>query len=216
MSIGLTLTLLFANFTTTLAAFSAQRTRAQLAADSAALAAAVEDTIAGSGRQEGVASRYASLNGAALLNCECENGSGYVRVAVQVGGARAEAEAMVDPSRLGPALGGSGRGKLAAGMESAVARLLDASHGRVQIGSGFRERSEQERLWQAALDKYGDPEIADNWVARPGTSMHEAGLAVDLSGDLAEARRLISELRLPLYQPMSWEPWHFELLGSRS
>lgn len=216
MTCSLTLTLLFAGFTTTLAGLSSARTRAQLAADSAALAAAVEGTVAGSGQQQAVAGRYASLNGGTLVSCDCAEGSRYVRVAVEVEGVRAEAEAAVDPSRLGPAqVLAEGTG-LDPRLARAIGRLIDASHGAIRLGSGFRERGEQERLWQAALVKYGDPEIADDWVARPGTSMHEAGLAVDLSGDMGLTVDMVQELGLPLYRPMSYEPWHFELLGSRS
>jgi LAS superfamily LD-carboxypeptidase LdcB len=59
--------------------------------------------------------------------------------------------------------------------------------------------------------RYGDPEVADDWVARPGTSAHERGLAVDLGGDIALAVRLVERLDLPLSRPMAHEPWHFEL-----
>jgi hypothetical protein len=100
-------------------------------------------------------------------------------------------------------------------MAAAVQRLLEAAGGRVWLVSGYRDPARQYELWLSALNRYGDPEIADNWVARPGHSMHEHGLAVDLSGDLAYAVRLIEELGLPLWRPMSWEPWHFELSGSR-
>jgi hypothetical protein len=46
--------------------------------------------------------------------------------------------------------------------------------------------------------------------------MHELGLAVDLQGDVETAARLVEELGLPLWRPMAYEPWHFELVGSRS
>ncbi len=75
---------------------------------------------------------------------------------------------------------------------------------------------EQAMLWADALRRYGTAEVADDWVAPPGHSMHERGLAVDLAGDMSLAVRLIDELGLPLWRPMQHEPWHFELLGSRS
>ena len=100
-------------------------------------------------------------------------------------------------------------------LEEAVGRLLSASGGRVYLVSGFRDHQRQYELWVQALQRYGDPEIADNWVAPPGSSYHERGLAVDLGGDLALAARLVQQLGLPLWRPMSWEPWHFELSGSR-
>lgn len=100
-------------------------------------------------------------------------------------------------------------------MAASVARLLQYADGRVWIVSGYRTPQRQYQLWIGALQKYGDPDIADNWVAPPGHSLHERGLAVDLGGDLAFAAQLVQELQLPLWRPMSWEPWHFELVGSR-
>jgi hypothetical protein len=215
MACGLTLTLLFASFTATAARVSSYRTRAQIAADSAALAAAVEGTIGGSGNEKDEAVRYASLNEASVVECDCAEGSGSVKVVVEFHGVSAEAAAAVDPSRLGPAPVVAGNPGLDPRLGAAVATLVAASGGAVGIGSGFRDHAEQQRLWDEALARYGDPETADNYVARPGTSMHEKGLAVDLSGDLDEAVRIIQQLGLPLYRPMSYEPWHFELLGSR-
>lgn len=92
---------------------------------------------------------------------------------------------------------------------------MAASNGRVWIVSGYRSTARQYQLWVGALQKYGDPEIADNWVAPPGHSYHERGLAVDLGGDVEYAAQLVAELRLPMWRPMSWEPWHFEVVGSR-
>lgn len=100
-------------------------------------------------------------------------------------------------------------------MADAVNQLLNAAGGRVWIVSGFRSTSRQYELWVQALQKYGDPEVANNWVAPPGHSNHERGLAVDLGGDLEYAASLVQELGIPLWRPMSWEPWHFEIVGSR-
>lgn len=100
-------------------------------------------------------------------------------------------------------------------LADAVSKLIAASGGRIWIVSGYRDSAHQYRLWMEALEKYGDPDIADNWVAPPGRSNHERGLAVDLGGDLTLAVQLVQELGLPLWRPMSWEPWHFEIAGSR-
>jgi hypothetical protein len=100
-------------------------------------------------------------------------------------------------------------------LAASVNRLVAASGGRVWIVSGYRDSVRQYQLWVAALQKYGSAEAADNWVAPPGHSMHERGLAVDLGGDLEYAAQLVQQLGLPMWRPMSWEPWHFELTGSR-
>jgi D-alanyl-D-alanine carboxypeptidase len=100
-------------------------------------------------------------------------------------------------------------------LAEAVGRLVAAAGGRVWVVSGYRSYAHQYQLWISALRRYRDPEVADNWVAHPGNSMHEHGLAVDLGGDLRLAAKLINELQLPLWRPMNWEPWHFELVGSR-
>lgn len=114
------------------------------------------------------------------------------------------------PAGFAPVPGG-----LHPAMAEAVSVLISAAEGRVWVNSGYRSTAHQAVLWQGALEKYGDPEVADNWVAPPGHSMHERGLAVDLGGDLALAARLVEQLGLPLWRPMSWEPWHWELSGSR-
>lgn len=125
--------------------------------------------------------------------------------------------AVIQPrAQIGPpAAPGAAASGLHPTLAAAVERLLQAAGGRVWVVSGFRTYAHQYSLYVDALRRYGDPEVADNWVAPPGRSMHEHGLAVDLGGDLALAVRIIQELGLPLWRPMSWEPWHFELVGSR-
>lgn len=94
------------------------------------------------------------------------------------------------------------------------------------VVSAFRSIERQQQLWTAALIKYGDPEIADKWVARPGTSNHGPkvegyGTAVDfgLPGIQAVSGKWPPHIRAAvdticgdhgLASPMSWEDWHFE------
>ena len=187
--------------------------RAQLAADATALAAVAEWGPNGSGRPESVARRYAGLNGGELISCICAPGGDAVQVTVSVEGAAARARAEIDASLFGPAGAPLGEPGLHPAMQVAVGRLLEAASGAIHIVSGLRSSHEQARLWAEAVATYGDPEVADDWVARPGTSMHERGLAVDLGGDLALAARLVARLGLPLVRPMPHEPHHFELGG---
>lgn len=95
---------------------------------------------------------------------------------------------------------------------SRLMALINASGGRVTINSGYRSIEEQTRLWNAAVAKYG-PQAARRWVAPPGHSNHNHGIAADLGGDLDWAHANAS--RFGLYWPMEWEPWHIELSGSR-
>ena len=89
--------------------------------------------------------------------------------------------------------------------------------------SGYRTVEEQAWLWEGALAKYGDPEIACQWVARPGTSAHQSGRAIDLHlGDPIESEYAPRMRETPAYRwlvanaatfgfyPYDVEPWHWE------
>jgi LAS superfamily LD-carboxypeptidase LdcB len=89
--------------------------------------------------------------------------------------------------------------------------------------SGYRSPEEQEWLWQGALAKYGDPEVACIWVARPGTSAHQSGRAVDLHLGYPIESEYVEELRRSAvwrwlrahaerfgFYPYDVEPWHWE------
>jgi hypothetical protein len=137
-------------------------------------------------------------------------------VSVRVDGVVADARAVLDPEFLSPILPDGDVSGLDPALRSAVNQLIAASNGSVQLVSGFRSHDHQQRLWNEALAKYGSAEAADDWVAPPGHSMHEHGLAVDLGGNIELAVHLVERLDLPLWRPMDHEPWHFELTGSRS
>ncbi|MDQ3877171.1 MAG: D-alanyl-D-alanine carboxypeptidase family protein [Actinomycetota bacterium] len=204
-----------ADFERDLSSVSAARMRAQTAADAAALAAAAESGPYGHGDAGREARSFAVANGATIVSCLCPTGATAAQVTVAVGDTTATARAVFDPTKLMPAAGGYDAHALDPRLSTAVARLLAAGHGRITFVSGYRSPAEQQQLWDAAISKYGDPETADNWVAPPGSSMHQRGLAVDLGGDLDLAARLVGQLRLPMWRPLDNEPWHFELTGSR-
>lgn len=191
------------------------RAEAQAAADAAALAAVAESAPYGAARHQSVARSYAEANGAELVECRCEPGSTAVQVEVEIEGIAARARATIDPDLYRPASMTFDEGRLHPALAGAVRRLVAASGGTVRVVSGWRSPLEQARLWSEALRRYGSAEAADDWVAPPGASMHERGLAVDLGGDISLAVRLVDELRLPLHRPLSNEPWHFELVGTR-
>lgn len=193
---------------------TSDRVRAQTAADAAALAAIAESGPSGSGAHALMAARYAEANGAELLECRCPRGAYAVQVVVARSGVTAAARAAIDPTRLAPTIAPDLQG-LHPELAAAVATLLAAAAGEVRLVSGFRSAAEQTLLWNRALARFGSAEAADDWVAPPGRSQHERGLAVDLGGDIGLAVRLVESLSLPLYRPLANEPWHFELVGAR-
>jgi hypothetical protein len=213
--LSLIVSLAVAAFSTEIAEGAALKARAQTAADAAALAAVAESGPYGRNVQSIVAREYAEANGARLVDCKCESWATAVQVEVELHGATARARAVIDPKAFAPARAWAGIGRLHPALGEAVETLIKASSGRIRIVSGYRSSETQAELWGDAVARYGDSEVADNWVAPPGRSMHERGLAVDLGGDLELAVRLIDELNLPLWRPLANEPWHFELSGSR-
>jgi LAS superfamily LD-carboxypeptidase LdcB len=87
-----------------------------------------------------------------------------------------------------------GRGRISALDNDARARLRAAvremrRHGiRPRINSAFRSRAEQRTLYRCARIRRCRARRGIYGARRPGTSMHEAGLAVDLGG-VATGRR---------------------------
>ncbi len=93
-----------------------------------------------------------------------------------------------------------------------IVQMIAASNGRLHIESGYRSDALQAQLYAAAVQKHGAAD-AGNWVAPPGQSNHNKGLAVDLAGDIGLAHQLAPQFGLEF--PMSWEPWHIEPVGLR-
>lgn len=93
-----------------------------------------------------------------------------------------------------------------------IARLALAAHragygpggskGKVYVSSSYRPRAEQQRLYDLYLAGRGP------LAARPGTSAHERGLAIDVP-DVRLTRPLIDECRrLLLKDDVPSEKWH--------
>ena len=179
------------------------RARARTAADAAALAGAADG--------ERTAREVAVANGADLL--EIDRNGDEVVVQVRVGEVEAYARARatrpaVDDGAGGPAgAAGGRRAGLAPAMLAALARA-DGLLGRpVTVVSGLRTRSQQAALWERrATNPYP--------VARPGTSDHERGLAIDVPRtDVADLRRVARAAGL--CQPLpTTDPIHFIVCGA--
>jgi hypothetical protein len=112
------------------------------------------------------------------------------------------------------------RDSVAAMMDAAAAELGGSMH----IYSGYRSIEHQQRLWDEGAAKYPDPEVRDNWIARPGSSNHNYGLAADLrwNGARIEYGTPISNWmeqnlgRFGLTRPMSNEGWHVEPFDAKA
>lgn len=188
-----------------LARVASARTRAQTAADAAALAAAQELIVPSTMAPADVAEEYAERHGAHVTECRCRPGDDEVLVAVQTevslpffGGDRrvgARARAVVESPEM-------------VGLDPKFAsrlRCLFAIVPGLSIVSGFRSRAEQAALYEEK------PDLA----APPGHSMHELGLAADLGflSDTARDFAHSSAGSCGLVFPVSSEPWHIEPIG---
>jgi hypothetical protein len=163
--------------------------QAQTAADAAALAGAAEGPPA--------AEELARLNGSPSANVT--GAVGDATVTVRVGGADAVARAQAPPPPSGVGTVG-----LTPEMVAAVTRAGSLLGEPVPISSGWRSRAQQAALWaRRHINPYP--------VARPGTSMHERGLAIDVPRAFVTRLRLVATAA-GLCQPLpSTDPVHFEL-----
>ncbi len=103
-------------------------------------------------------------------------------------------------------------------------RLLQQLTGSAEAGwqqiaavSGWRSRQEQRRIWWQSLAENGR-EFTEQYVARPGCSEHQTGLAIDLGWRF---RQLAAEYGFVERYPqgkeavcgIAHEPWHFRYVG---
>jgi len=91
------------------------------------------------------------------------------------------------------------------------------------VVSGYRSVRHQEELWRKALQRYGSPQEARQWVAPPGGSPHHTGRAIDLylgtrndSSNVLALRATVAYRWLVCnaerfgFTPYAREPWHWE------
>jgi len=78
----------------------------------------------------------------------------------------------------------------------------------IKINSGFRTYDEQKEMYNNAKDK--------KYVAKPGTSYHEKGLALDIDRDIVNELDEMGLLKeYGFHRPLNFEPWHIEPIGTR-
>lgn len=107
------------------------------------------------------------------------------------------------PVKVGVAL-------LAPGAASSYARMIRAGMPESGFHNSFRTRAEQERRWKQYLNGTG------NLAARPGTSNHEFGVAMDVNTGSAMQKWLVANgKRFGWIRDVSNEPWHFHFIAAR-
>ena len=198
-------TAILAMLTADLSRVASARTRAQTAADAAALAAAQELIAPSRESPRQLANEYAERHGAVVTRCECDAASDEALVVVELpvslpflgrqSTVQATARAVVEPAGV-------------AGLNAMFASRLGCLFQKVSglwIVSGFRTREEQAALYEQK------PELA----APPGHSMHELGLAADLGypSDATRSEAHAEAASCGLEFPVSYEPWHIEPVG---
>lgn len=96
--------------------------------------------------------------------------------------------------------------------KSDLDRLIAEAPGAVTVTSGYRTPERQQELWDQNAAKYPDPEVRDNYVARPGHSSHNYGLAADLSFASPEVQQWVHDnaAKYNLQFRMDHEGWHVE------
>lgn len=106
---------------------------------------------------------------------------------------------------------------LATAFASLIAGAPPEIAAHIGIQSGYRSVERQKQLYANALRKYGSEKAARKWVAPPGRSRHNHGQAIDIRYGSDTARNWVHKNAgtYGLHFPMSWEPWHIELAGSR-
>ncbi len=169
--------------------------RAATAADAAALAGAAEGRDA--------AESMAEANGAELVAWVVDGAEVEVEVTIGDASARARAEQVGPPPGAG---GGEAPQGLSPGLVAAIDRAEALLGAPVPIVSGWRSPAEQEALWRNRATN-GYP------VARPGTSKHELGLAIDVPRSFVP-RLLVVGAAAGLCHPLpDSDPIHFVLCG---
>ena len=101
--------------------------------------------------------------------------------------------------------------ELLAAVQSAAADAAAEGEGEFLVTSGWRSPDYQQRLLDDAVRVYGSEAEAARWVARPETSRHVSGDAIDIGPFDATYWLSLHGAAYGLCQIYANEPWHFEL-----
>jgi len=139
-------------------------------------------------------------------------GSKLASINTKMGGGGMSGGEMVAGRSGGQAIAGNMDGinpKLANAVNMAASEYFDATGRRIQITSGLRDSSKQAQLYQAYISgKSPYP------AARPGTSKHEKGFALDInSADAAAMDKMGILAKYGLSRPVPNDPVHIEMAG---
>ena len=137
------------------------------------------------------------------------------------------------PGRNLPTMGRTGDPKPSGGsglhptMKGRLDKLIAASGGKVGIGQGYRSSAQQSAMFKSryrrttqAVDSNGKKNwtydgsywehVSGAQAAPPGRSMHEIGLAADLTGDLNWVAANAARFGLKTFGGVNKEPWHVQ------
>jgi hypothetical protein len=106
-------------------------------------------------------------------------------------------------------------------MQDRVMRLIQASGGRVGFDNGYRDSAKQEAMFRSRYAESSEPtdifwegkywkKVRGADVAPPGRSMHEIGLAADLTGDYEWIKANAHRFGLKHFADVNDEPWHVQ------
>lgn len=106
-------------------------------------------------------------------------------------------------------------------MQVRVRGLIEESEGKVGLGQGLRDPKQQLQMFlnRHVLDASGGISYdGKRWrrlsgkapAAPPGKSMHEIGLAADMTGDMGWIRDNGARFNLQTFEKVNNEPWHVQ------
>lgn len=98
------------------------------------------------------------------------------------------------------------------GFKARVAAWNREMGNKFNIEAGYRSMASQRRLYNRWLARVPGQALA----APPGRSMHNFGLAIDLSPSRTTAAQRAAGAKYGLRWPMSFEPWHVEPVEARA